>query len=114
MGKKINRGRVNRGMHQDKFMKWFIPASQNAKRTKLPHEYLSGIYSIIRNYNKWNKKRHGKSIREYLSTDVLQYLKDNEEVNRVLELEELLETHTTDEELLGRANFIKESKGVNF
>ena len=113
MARKV-RTKLNRGMNNDKFMQWFIPALQNSKRTKLPHEYLSGIYSIIRNYNKWNKERHGKNIREYLSTDVLQYLKDNEQVERVYELEELLETYTTDQALLERANFIKGSKGVNY
>ncbi len=93
--KKIERAR-KKGK-KDEFMKWFIPARENAMRYKLPHEYIVKLYSIILNYDKWHKE-YGKSIREYLMQDYLQHLKDSQKENEILELMKL--KSYTDEGLL--------------
>lgn len=84
----------------DEFMKWFIKARFEAMRYKLPHDYIFNgkLYQIILNYDKWHKKMYGKTIKEYLMQDYLQYLKDSQKENEILELMKL--ENCTDEELL--------------
>ena len=109
--KKIERAR-KKGK-KDEFMKWFIPAREKAMRYKLPHEYTGKLYSIILNYDKWHKEKHGKSIREYLMQEYLQYLKEEHREKEILELMKL--ENYTDEELLeyARAEKIKRLKEKN-
>lgn len=108
--KKIERAR-KKGK-KDEFMKWFIPARENAMRYKLPHEYTGKLYSIILNYDKWHKE-YGKSIREYLMQEYFQYLKEEHREKEILELMKL--KNHTDEELLeyARAEKIKRLKENN-
>lgn len=107
--KKIERAR-KKGK-KDEFMKWFIPARENAMRYKLPHEYTGKLYSIILNYDKWHKEKYGKTTKEYLMQDYLQHLKDSQKENEILELMKL--NNYKDEELLeyARAEKIKRLKG---
>ena len=82
-------------------------------KPKLPHEYTGKLYSIILNYDKWHKEKYGKSIREYLMQEYLQYLKEEHREKEILELMKL--ENYTDEELLeyARAEKIKRLKEKN-
>lgn len=100
--KKIERAR-KKGK-KDEFMKWFIPARENAMRYKLPHEYTGKLYSIILNYDKWHKEKYGKTTKEYLMQDYIQHLKDSHKENEILELLKLKLENCTDKELLEYAN----------
>lgn len=102
--KKIERAR-KKGK-KDEFMKWFIEARFEAMKPKLPHEYTTGeLYSIILNYDKWHKKKHDKTTKEYLMQDYLQHLKNSHKGNEILELMKL--ENYTDEELLEYAKLEK-------
>ena len=94
-------------------MQWFIKARFEAMKPKLPHEYNGKLYSIILNYDKWHKEKYGKSIREYLMQEYLQYLKEEHREKEILELMKL--ENYTDEELLeyARAEKIKRLKEKN-
>ena len=76
MARKVKTKKKRNSIINDEFMKWFIKARFEAMKHKLPHEYTGKLYSIILNYDKWHKEKHGKSIREYLMQDYLQHLKD--------------------------------------
>lgn len=101
--KKIERAR-KKGK-KDEFMKWFIPAREKAMRYKLPHEYTDKLYSIILNYDKWHKEKYGKTTKEYLMQDYLQFLKDSQKENELVKLMKLV--NCTDEELLEYAKIEK-------
>lgn len=98
MARKVKTKKKRNSIINDEFMKWFIKARFEAMKHKLPHEYTGKLYSIILNYDKWHKEKHGKSIREYLMQDYLQHLKDSQKENEILELMKL--KSYTDEELL--------------
>lgn len=103
MIKKVKTKKKRNSSMNDEFMKWFIKARFEAMKPKLPHEYIftGKLYQIILNYDKWNKQKYCKSIREYLMQDYLQYLKEENRENEILELMELV--NCTDEELLDYA-----------
>lgn len=115
MARKVKTKKKRNYIMNDEFMNWFIKARFEAMKPKLPHEYIySGkLYSIILNYDKWHKEKHGKSIREYLMQEYLQYLKDSQKENEILKLMKL--KNCTDEELLeyARAEKIKRLKENN-
>lgn len=115
MIKKVKTKKKRNYSINDEFMKWFIPARENAMRYKLPHDYIFNgkLYQIILNYDRWHKEKHGKSIREYLMQEYLQYLKNELKENEILELMKL--ENYTNEELLeyARAEKIKRLKENN-
>ena len=100
MIKKVKTKKKRNSSMNDEFMKWFIKARFEAMKPKLPHEYIftGNLYQIILNYDKWHKEKHGKSIREYLMQEYLQYLKEEHREKEILELMKL--ENYTDEELL--------------
>lgn len=114
MIKKVKTKKKRNSIMNDEFMKWFIKARFEAMRPKLPHEYTTGkLYSIILNYDKWHKEKYGKTIKEYLMQDYLEFLKEEDRENEILELMKLKKY--TDEELLEYANKekIKKLKEIN-
>lgn len=104
MIKKVKTKKKRNSIMNDEFMKWFIPARENAMRYKLPHDYIFNgkLYQFILNYEKWHKKKHDKTTKEYLMQDYLQYIKDSQKENEILEIMKL--ENCTDEELLEYAN----------
>ena len=80
MIKKVKTKKKRNSIMNDEFMKWFIPARENAMRYKLPHDYIFNgkLYQFILNYEKWHKKKHDKTTKEYLMQDYLQYIKDSQ------------------------------------
>ena len=113
MARKVKTKKKRNSIMNDEFMKWFIKARFEVMKPKLPHEYTGKLYSIILNYDKWHKEKHGKSIREYLMQEYLQYLKEENREKEILELMNL--ENYTDEELLeyARAEKIKRLKENN-
>ncbi len=100
MIKKVKTKKKRNSIINDEFMQWFIKARFEAMKPKLPHEYIftGKLYQIILNYNKSHKEKYGKTTKEYLMQDYLQYLKDSQKENEILELMKL--ENYTDEELL--------------
>ena len=113
MARKVKTKKKKISIINDEFMKWFIKARFEAMKPKLPHEYTGKLYSIILNYDKWHKEKYGKSIREYLMQEYLQYLKEEHREKEILELMKL--ENYTDEELLeyATAEKIKRLKEKN-
>lgn len=106
MIKKVKTKKKRNSIMNDEFMKWFIPARENAMRYKLPHDYIFNgkLYQIILNYDKWHKEKYGKTTKEYLMQDYLQHLKDSHKENEILEFRKLKLENCTDKELLEYAN----------
>lgn len=104
MIKKVKTKKKRNSIMNDEFMQWFIKARFEAMKPKLQHEYIftGKLYSIILNYDKWHKKKHDKTTKEYLMQDYLQYIKDSQKENEILEIMKL--ENCTDEELLEYAN----------
>lgn len=107
MIKKVKTKKKRNCSINDEFMKWFIKARFEAMKPKLPHEYIftGKLYQIILNYDKWHKEKYGKSTKEYLMQDYLQFLKDSQKENELVELMQLVTC--TDEELLEYAKLEK-------
>lgn len=106
MIKKVKTKKKRNSIMNDEFMQWFIKARFEAMKPKLPHEYTTGeLYSIILNYDKWHKEKYGKTTKEYLMQDYLQFLKDSQKENELVKLMKLV--NCTDEELLEYAKIEK-------
>ncbi|WP_297713001.1 hypothetical protein [Clostridium sp.] len=115
MARKVKTKKKRNYIMNDEFMNWFIKARFDAMKPKLPHEYIySGkLYQIILNYDKWHKEKYGKTTKEYIMQDYLQFLKDSQKENEILELMKL--KNYTDEELLeyAKKEKIKDLKEIN-
>ena len=102
--KKVKTKKKRNSIENDEFMKWFIPARSEVTKPKLPHEYIfiGKLYKIILNCDKWHKENYSKSIKEYIMQDYLQYLKEEDRENEILEIIKI--ENYTDKELLEYAN----------